>query len=325
MKTSNLFSFLICILFGQFVWSGNWEFPSSVINEVLVTGSGVNLQVNQGPADSTIKVTVGGSQENQWLSSVDGNRIKVQNLGTFNNSNNSGSSGGQETNIQIQLPPGKKMIIGLNEGRVNLGPQVGSLFIRILKGQVTAQKTTEILQIFIQKGNVVVESHQGDLKIESYAAKIMVKNSQGSLDITNFMGETILEKPNSRVNIQSRFGNAKILGSKAGVNFDWGQGQLSVVELAGRCEGNLENGSLIVNALVDSEIEVNAIKGKVQVSLPNSSGAWLNLRTSSNELIAPSPLKSAKDAKYSFIKGRLSGTNKGSVIIHGEETSVIVR
>jgi hypothetical protein len=318
MKISYYLFFLVCILIGQYAWSGAWDFPSAAIAEVIITGSGANLQVTQGPVNSPVKIMVSGPFENRWSSVIEAEKLKLQNASDAN-------TNGQETSIQIQLPAGKKLTVALNEGKLNLGPQIGGVFVRILKGQVVAQKTTENLQIYIQKGDVQVDSHQGDLNIESYSAKVVVKNSQGDLEISNFMGESVVERAASRVNIQSRLGNARILMPKAGVNFNWGLGQLSVSDLVGRCEGNLEEGSLTVSELPDSELEVRAIKGKIQVNLPSSSGAWLNLRTSSTELVVPSPLKPAKDAKYSVVKGRLSGTNKGSVVIHGEETSVVVR
>jgi hypothetical protein len=318
MKISYYLSFLVLIFWMQTLQAGVWDFPSASILEVLVTGTGANIQVTQVTAESPIRVAVTGPLEGRWTSLIEANKLRVQNASDTN-------ANGQETSIQIQLPATKKITIALNEGRVNLGPQIGGIFVRILKGQVVAQRTIENLQIFIQKGDVIIESHQGDLNIESYAAKLVVKNPHGAVDLTNFMGETLVEKPQARLNIQSRMGNARILSPKAAVNFNWGIGQLSVSELSNRCEGSLEEGSLTVSALADSEVDVHAIKGKIQVNLPSSSGAWLNLKTSSNEIAVPSPLKLGKDAKYSVVKGRLSGPNKGSVIVHGEETSVIVR
>jgi hypothetical protein len=318
MKFSCYLILLICILSTHTLHAVNWDFPSESIGEIIVVGSGANIQMSQMPTGSPIKIMVSGPLDNRWTSFVEGNKLRLQSS-TLSNAN------GQETSIQIQLPTQKKITVALNEGKINLGPQVGTAFIHILKGQVVAQKTQELLQIFIQRGDAIVDSHQGELNIESYSAKLVVKNQKGSLDLNNFKGETIVENPLSRVNIQSRMGNARILSPRSGINFSWGSGQLSISELLTRCEGNLEEGSLTVSALADSEVDIRAIKGKVQVNLPNSSGAWLNLRTSGNEIAAPSPIQPAKDAKYSVVKGRLSGSNKGSVIVQGEETSVIVR
>jgi hypothetical protein len=320
MKISykGLIFFCFCIFSVQTLWAGNWEIPSESVQEVLISGTAAFVIVNSVAADQALKINVSGLLENRWTAVLENSKMKVQSAADF-------IVQGQESQIQIQVPAGKKIVIALSDGRLNLMPQVGNAFVRMIKGQITAQKTTQNLQIFLQKGELVVEGHQGDLSIETYSAKVTVKNPLGVVDVNNFMGELLVEKPISRVNLQSRFGNGRVLAPKAGVNFIWGKGQLTVTDLATRCEGNLEEGSVTLSALADSEIEVHAQKGKVQINLPSGSGAFLNLKTAGGELTVPNPLKAVKDAKYTMVKARLSGANKGSVVVQAEETSVIVR
>lgn len=308
----------LCVFFRHNLWAGNWDIPAASVQELHISGTAANVSLSSVAADQPLKIVINGAFENRWIATLENTKMKVQSASDFNGN-------GQETNIQIQIPAGKKIVVALIDGKLNLAAQVGNAFVRMIKGQVWAHKTIESLQVYLQKGEIIIDGHQGDLNVESYSAKTTVKNAIGAVDVNNFMGEVIVEKPMARVNLQSRAGNGRILAPRAAVNFMWGKGQLTVTDLATRCEGKLDEGSVTVSTLTDSEVEVHAQKGKVQVNLPGGSGAYLNLKTSGADLTVPAPLKATKDAKYLVVKARLNGANKGSVVVHGEETTVIVR
>lgn len=322
------------------IFAANWEFSSKEVHEIILTGLKAQVVVNAVSADSPISLFTGDSSHASTTTSsnivnpLQSQYVKNTLYSYWNTNVANGvllfqgaeqAASAADENIHLALPAGVKLKIVLNSGKVQLGAQVGKVFVRLLQGQVNAFKTQDNLQIFIQKGDVLVEDHFGNVDIESYQAHVVVKNNQGSVDLVNFMGESNIEKPFGHLNLQSKLGNGRIASPQSGVHFQLGRGQLTATEVSSRFEGGVEEGSLVVTALPDSEIDVQAGKGRVQVQLPPQSGALLNLKTISGELVAPSPLKVARDSKYKIVKGRLNGTQKGLVVIRGDDASVVVK
>jgi len=323
-----------------------WNIPIYGLSEIEVRAHAAKVVIKQGDSSGTLKVSILGGKEGLW-------RHEVQSIlvsGGISNTSASGSASSgsnlnsneslskvlkitgpeegisiEDTILSIELPPGAPSSkFAFEEVRAEL-QGVSKLTLSALKGKITGKNTGEGIKYFMQKGDIQSTKHTGTLEIESFGGKISISESQGATKIKLFSGDLVLEKNTGALSIESYSSSAKISDHQGNVNLQWGKGNLVINEFAGRLEGTSADGQLQIQLKTDSLIDLNAIRGKVSVKLPASSGASLNLKSVSGELILPGTLKPTREGRFRVVHSKLPGTQKGSVAIHSDEASIVIR
>ncbi len=317
-----LFQLLLSTGMTSLLSAAQWEFPSAGIQEIQVRAKAAKILVKQA-VGASVRVSIVGPKEMSWsqeLKAIDGVTIKTLYITGPEDSLVVGDSF-----LTIELP--KEILstkLVFEEVRAEL-QSVSQVQVSALKGQIIGNNTGEGIHYNLQKGDIQSFQHKGSLEIESYGGKILVKDGQGNLKVQLFSGDLTIEKNQGRIQLESQSSVARIKEQQGVVSLQWGRGSLSLSDFSGRLEGASTEGQLQLQLKPESIVDLQAGRGKVNVSLPSGSGASLNLKTITGDLSVPSPLKAGREGKFRIARGKLSGALKGSVSIHAEDASISVK
>jgi len=231
-----------------------------------------------------------GDSRGRWRDRADGRKITVR-----------GDGPGLEAaaNLEITVPPGRKLGIYLGVGRLEASNIDGDLSLDAMSADIAARQTRGALDIDTGSGDVILESVVGRVSLDS-----------GSGDVTvNGLADGVLEIDT---------GSGAVLGSRlvaSEVDIDTGSGDI-------RLEGvtsprlALETGSGSVRAELAGPIEVISVEsgsGDVTVRLPQGVGATVDLETGSGDFTLDFPLELVRKADGA-LRGRL-GDGRGRIEI----------
>ena len=315
LKCSLVITFLI-LLVNIYAQAVQWESAGTDIHEIQIRARAAKIIVQRSSTNS-IKVSVTGSNESLWREDVQSNILKV--------SGPEDSGHIEDSNLVLEIPAGviqSKLVFEEVRAEIN---SVSHLILNSLRGKIIAHSTGEGIKYFMQKGEIQSFQHQGNLEIESFGGKISVFEGQSNLKIRLFSGELIIDKNSGALSLESQSSTAKINSQQGVVSLQWGRGNLVMTDFMGRLEGKSNDGQLQFKVKPESMIDLEALRGKVMVSLPVGSGASLNLRSANGELNVPAPLKPAREGRFRVARGTLSGALKGSIHIRSEDASIGIR
>lgn len=318
--------FFALILWESAAWSLLWDIPTQGVSEIQVRARAAKLVIKQGSLANTLKVSILGGKEDQWRQQVqaqemnEGVGMKILKI--------TGPEDGitvEDTILSLELPamaiPSKFVF---EEVRAEL-QSVTKLTLSALKGKIVGRNTGDGVKYFMQKGEIHSQKHTGNLEIESFGGKVSVSEGQGPFKVKLFSGDLVLEKNSAALTLESYSSTAKITEQQGNVSLQWGKGSLVMNEFSGRLEGTSADGQLKLQVKPESLIDLQTTRGSVNVSLPTSSGASLNLRSASGDLSLPNSIKPTREGRFRIVRAKLPGTQKGSVAIRSDEANIVIR
>ncbi len=212
------------------------------------------------------------------------------------------------------------------EGLISAQSWSKDAILHLQKGKIQTKDCVAALKIHSQSGEVLVQGNHGRLEINTYKAKVIVRNQDGALNVDNFAGETLLEKNKGAVEINVGQGAAKLMQNSGSLQFDMQKGNLTVSAHSGRIEGQNGEGNLTLSSVGESDVSVKSKSGRVVVQTPAGSGALLNVSTAEGELALPGSLRPNHDGSGKSFRGRMAGVGaKGSVVVHSQQGSIVIR
>ncbi len=309
--------FVITVLvFGALSWGAQWEIPSQGVQELQVRAKAakVTLQKSEG---AVIRIQVTGPKEAQWQQELQNSVLKLtgpeEGLST------------EDTVVVIELPTGSvSSKIVFDEVRAEL-QSVSRVSVTAIKGRIIGRLTGDNVKLSLQKGEIQSFQHAGALEIENFGGKVTITEGQGSLKVRLFSGDLVIEKNVGSLNLESYASSAKMSGQQGLLSLQWGKGNLSLSDFSGRLEGVSNDGQLQLQIKPETLIDLQANKGRVNVTLPQDSGAQLNVRSGTGEVVVPGPLKASREGRFRVARGKLVGSVKGSVTVRAEDASVYVK
>ncbi len=324
----SLGSFLAFLFCPIGAWSVVWDIPLQGVNEIQVRARAAKLVLKQGSTSTSLKVSILGGREESW-------RQEVQNMDSGSSSAEWGGKtlkitgpeegiGVEETILSLELPTNSvtsKFVF--EEVRADL-QGVSKVLISALKGKIIGRGTGREVKYFMQKGDIQSSKHNGDLEIESFGGKVVISEGQGPIKLKLFNGDLSLEKNIGDLSLESYSSSAKLIQHQGHVSLQWGKGRLLASDFMGRFEGTSLEGQLQLQVKPDSLVDLQAVRGKVSVRLPTSSGASLHLRSLSGELSLPGSMKPVREGRYRVLRTKLAGSQKGSVNLRSEEASLSI-
>lgn len=316
MSITSIGVLFVVVGYGLAGWANHWEFSDQGIREIRVQGKAAKVQLTQVEG-ALLRVSVSGKNESAWHQELQNGVLKVE------GASDAGSVEG--SSLMIEIPKGAiSSSVVLEEGNIDL-KGVSRVAVNLLKGKIVASQTGEGMRYFMQKGEVQSRQQSGALEIESYGGKIMLSEGQGPVKIRLFNGEIAMAKNMGSLSLDSFSSSAKIDAQQGAVSLHWGKGALSFADFSGRVEGVSEDGQIQIQTKSEAMVDLQAMRGRVQIHLPKDSGATLNVRSSGGEVSLPSSIKLAREGKVRVARGKLGGAIKGSINIRTEEASIGIR
>lgn len=293
-----------------------WEIPSFGVQDIQVRARAAKLTV-QKTEGTNIHVSISGQNEQSW-------QHELQNSNLVITGPEEGASP-EETKILIEIPSSiSQSHFVFEDVRADI-KAVSRLSITALKGRISASSTGEGVKYFMQKGEILSAQHNGSLEVESYGGKITINDGQGAVKVRLFAGDLTINKNQGSLHLESNSSSAKINGLQGNLSLLWGRGNLNLTEFVGRMEGVSSDGQLQLQLKAEAMVDLQADRGKVNVSLPSDSGALVNVRTASGSITVPGPIKSGREGRFRVARGRLVGASKGSITIRSDDASIGIR
>lgn len=296
--------------------AAEWEIPAQEIQEIQFRGRAAKLMVQRAKG-AAIRVSIVSPDEIDWEKKVVNNTLSIagpENRGSVD-----------DTKITVEIPQSvTRSDFVFEDVRADIY-SVSRLMLTTLKGKISGFSTGEGVRYFMQKGEIQSFEHTGGLEIESYGGKVMINDGQAALKIRLFSGELAINKNQGPLNLESQNVQAKINGQQGNTNLQWGKGNLSLMEFAGRLEGLSRDGQLQLQLKPDAMVDLQAERGKVSINLPSDSGASVNLRTVGGGISVPGPLRAGREGRFRVAKGKLPGSAKGNIIVRGEDASLVIK
>ena len=216
--------------------------------------------------------------------------------------------------------------ITLRGGSVVAQKWTKEMKINLQSGRVSALNGAGSLAITLQKGELNVTSQNGKVTTDMYNGRTNLKDIQGDMDVTLFAGQLSMENVRGFISVSTQQATGKIIESSGTLQFENGKGSLSIQKFQGRMEGQIQDGTLGVSMTLDSELDVKAKSGKITVYSAPSSGASVNLFTVEGDIFVPNELRVVKSSAEKSARGRLRGdSQRGSIFVHGQEASIILK
>ncbi len=200
------------------------------------------------------------------------------------------------------------------------------LKVSVTQGRVSSLNGAGALQIYVQKGDVNVQDHTGKVNADAYAGSMTLKNIQGDVDASLFTGPLLVEKVRGFSSLTSQIGPAKVVQGTGTLQFENGKGGLNIQGFQGRVDGQNQEGSVTVQMVLDSEIDIKSKAGRIQVQSPAGSGASVNLFTVEGDIFVPNELRVNKLSSEKSVRGRLRGEGqRGSIFVRSQDGAIIVK
>lgn len=319
----SLFLTLITPFFTSPSWAIQWDIPAQGIQQILLRAKSAKVLIKPA-GGALIRVMIHGPKEMVWTQEVQMSEgVDSSKILMISGPEEGIVMGDSFVSIEIPKEISNTKII-LEEVKAEL-QSVSQVQVSALKGQISGVNTGEGIRYYLQRGEIQSLQHKGQLEIESFGGKISIKEGQGNVKVQLFSGDLTIEKNQGRVQIESQSSVARIKEQQGVISLQWGKGLFTLQEFSGRLEGTSNDGQLQIQVKPDSIVDLQAGRGKVNVTLPSGSGASLNLKTVSGELAVPGSLKSSREGKFRIARGKLPGTLKGSVNVRAEEASITVK
>lgn len=322
-------SIILAHLLFQPVMAATFEVPVADGDRLVLKGLEAQVQVvGQGGNSLKVSGVDEASTEGVFVVTKKNNIIEVkmnEYAGKKNWLNILPKSGAQMRKIEI-WGAAVPTEIHLRGGSVVAQKWNKDLKVSVAQGRVSSLNGSGSLNIYVQKGDVNVSDHTGKVDADSYSGTMALKNIQGDVSASLFSGQLQIEKVRGFLTLATQQSNSKINQGTGTIQFENGRGALNIQGFQGRMEGQNQEGSVNVTMTLDSELDVKAKSGRVNVQVPASSGMSLNLMTVEGEIVVPSELKVTKLSAEKSVRGRLRGdAQRGSVFVRSQDGTISVK
>ena len=178
--------------------------------------------------------------------------------------------------LEIRLPPGKKILVALAIGRIEARNVDGDLHLDTGAGEIMTSATRGSLNLDTGSGDITVDGADGDLWADTGSGNVDARNVRGEeIDADTGSGDVRLEDVEARsIGVDTGSGNVEVLGARTErVGVDTGSGDVRVETTSGSATFSVDTGS-----------------GDVEIAVPDSYSGTVLIETSSGELHSDMPI-----------------------------------
>ncbi len=193
------------------------------------------------------------------------------------------------------------------------------------RGHISSRECSSELRLNLIEGQLTVQNQKGRVQVESYDSKVLIENFEGPVSVSNFMGTTKLQKITGDMKYKSRKGIVEVIDSEGSFNFDNDVGKVFVTKLKGPVEGTLEQGILEARLIDPAHLRVKSKTGVVDIIVPKTSGARVDLVIGDGQFKVPPNLKTEYLSNLRTIRGELQGAEKGLISVHSDTGKIFLK
>ncbi len=221
--------------------------------------------------------------------------------------------------------PALPVEVHARDGVLNFSQWQSNAEVHLINGKVISNQSRD-LNLTLQKGDLIANELQGSLKARVTQGQVTVKNTSGDADIQIQSGQLVGEKNKGNWRINSQSASIKVTQSQGVLEVENQKGLWTVSKFKGRVDGQMRDGNINMSVLEDSEVNLKSNAGKMQIQVPQASGAYLNLLSAEGDLFLPGDLKANRGGSEKSYRGRLRGeSQKVSVTARSQEGLIILK
>lgn len=312
-------------------FAGAFSVPVNEGDQLVIRGVEAQVQLIPALGAKALKVNgiEGNTGEGAYLLTKKGNIIEIH-MNGFDGKKAWMSAlargGGQLRKIEVSSPS-LPVDVQLRNGSITAQKWIKDIRVSLSQGgRISLIGGVGALNLYTHKGEVNVQDHSGIVRADSYSGHMTLKNIQGNIDASLFSGPLVVEKSQGFCALSSRVGPVKVAQSSGTLSFENGKGVLSILGFAGRIDGQNQDGSVVVQMALDSEVDIKSKTGRIQITAPASSGSSVNLTTVDGDIFVPNELRVNKLSSEKNVRGRLRGdSQRGSILVRSQEGSIVVK
>lgn len=319
----------LILLFSSASFAAQFEVPLKEGDRIVVRGLSAQV-VLTGQGGSTIRITgpEEGSQAGRYVVQKRDQVIEVQmnEFGSKKEYRDALAKPGAY-NRKIEISGASVPVeIHLRDGSVTLQKWTKETNINLVQGKVVSVNGSGTLQAHVQKGEISVSDHNGKVVTDTYNAAVNLRNLSGDIESQSFAGNLVLDKVKGFASVNSQQANVKVTQSSGTLQFENGKGPIAIQTFQGRIEGQTGEGAVTLSFLAESELNLKAKSGRIQIQSPANSGASVNLTTVDGDISVPKELRVNRMGAEKNVRGRLRGeAQKGSIFVRSQEGSISLR
>ena len=290
-----------------------YDLDSTQIEQIIVTAPHVRLNLTgQAGTGSALKVRTNNQNENRgsdWLHKVtkDGKTLKI----TIQGSDQKEDWGQIIPPLELQISGAAvKFQLHSRDAVVTVDQWNQDLDMQLIRGDMTIKNTQSNLKITQNRGQFNLTNHTGKSDLDFYNVQSKIQKIKGDLDIRSFQGDVFLEQIQGLVNLQIATGQLKAQ-ELSSLRFDNNKATLNLSGITGRIDGVSQEGSVLLAIAKSSDVHMKTVKGRIQISGAQQSGAFIHLQAEDGEIVPPSEIKVYKNGPQKFAKGQLKGSDSG--------------
>jgi len=307
-----------------------FEVPLKEGDTLLLKGFEAQVQITAQPGANGLKIF--GPEQNQkegaYVIEKKGHQIEIH-INEYENKKEWTTlipkASTQMRKIEISGPP-IPVEVHLFGGSVTSTRWSKEMKVSLTTGRFLSTGGSGSLQVYLQKGDITVTDHNGKVVADSYAGNMTLKNIQGDVEASLFSGLLQIEKAHGFLTLSTQQATGKLSQSSGSVQFENGKGNLNIQTFQGRIEGQSNDGNVTVAMGADSEVDIKAKAGRINVHAPPNSGASVNLQTVDGDIFVPTELRVNVLSSEKNVRGRLHGEAQGgSIVVRNQEGSIVVK
>lgn len=226
--------------------------------------------------------------------------------------------------LDIQAPPMTSQIVWRN-GSIKVDGWNAPLRIQSQDGEILVSGGEGDLTVTSAGGSgIKVSKREGRMSADVYNGKVLFDQVKGHVDVDNFSGDTTLLQTSGVIALTTQKGKVNIKKGEGRIDFTNARADIAIDEFAGDLKGQNGGGSVVARLFKDASVKIISRDGPVSLHLPDS-GARVDLSTEEGFINAPSSLSSAQRGNLKVVRGELSGSGKGSVVVRTDSGTIRLR
>jgi hypothetical protein len=214
--------------------------------------------------------------------------------------------------------PSVPLSVHLKSGSVDLANLKGPIHATVEKGQIRLSQTSQLAKLNMIQGSIDVQKHTGRLRIEAYESKTRIEKIEGNVTVNQFAGSLNLKNIVGEILIQGKKPQVLVDSSSGGLRFDLDTGKLDIENLSGSIDGTSNQSIINAKLLNPVRFKVKSKSAQLNISVPSSSGAQVNMALSDGQFQVPSFLAQDSSGAVKTVRGTLRGGETGRLNVNAE-------
>lgn len=233
------------------------------------------------------------------------------------------NGGGPKFHLEIAAPALPLEVVW-RHGKIQIDSWSAPIRAQALEGSIVINGGNGDVKATLQEGDLRIKKRQGKVVAENFSGKLLLDDIKGNVETELFVGDGVLNGLEGNIELHSHKASVVVTGGKGRFDFDSTRGSIKLTQFSGDLKGVTEEGQINAKILNAGDVRITAQAGSVNLELPGS-GASVSVSSTEGSISGPSHLKTDQLAGQRVMRGRLRGSDEGSVVVRTTTGSVRIR